>query len=131
MLNDRQNIKVFNPDSIIVMLIVLFGLLIFNNFSGSFAESHRKPVTTYISTIESSAVISSCIKLQIFQKTWILNKDHFNLLAFNRNPLSENKKTGIRVTNLQLLRLSSNRIPQFILRYHLFPAEKDEPPHLS
>jgi hypothetical protein len=131
MLNDRQNIKVFNPDSIIVLLIVFFGLSICNNFSGSFTDSSRKPVTTYISTIESSAVISSCIKLQIFQKTWISNKDNFNLLAFNRNPLSENKKSDLKISNLQHLRQCSNIIPQFILRYHLFPAEKDEPPHLS
>jgi hypothetical protein len=131
MLNDRQNIRVFNPASIIVLLIVFFGLLIFNNFSGSKAGLHRKPVTTYISAIESTAVISSYIKLQIFQKTWISNKDHFNLLAFNRNPLCEDKKAGIKVANLQSIRQSSNRIPQFILRYHLFPAEKDEPPFLS
>lgn len=131
MLYTGKNIRIINFDSIIVILILFFGLLIYSNSSQSTTERKRNPVSTYVSVSENSAVSSSCIRLQVFQKTWISNKDNFNLLAFNRNQVSENKKTGIKVSHLQTIRESSHKIPLFILRYHLFPPETDEPPHLS
>jgi hypothetical protein len=131
MLNTRENIRIINFDSIIVLAIVIFGLLIYTNSLKNSTQLNRKPVSTYMSVSENIAVFSPCIRLQVFQKTWISNKDNFNLLAFNRNPLAENKKTGLKVSHFQIIRQSSYKIPQFMLRYHLFPAEMDEPPHLS
>jgi hypothetical protein len=131
MLNTRENIRIINFDSIILLSILFFGLLIYNNPVRNSTKLNRNPVSTFMSVSENSAVSSACIRLQIFQKTWISNKDNFNLLAFNRNPLSENKKTGIKISQLQNLRRNSYRIPLFIFRYHLFPAEMDEPPLLS
>lgn len=131
MLRSRENIRYINFDAIIVLTILFFGLLFFNNSSGSTPLPKSPPVSTYISVSEDNAISSPCIRLQIFQKTWILNKDNFNLLAFNRNPLTENKKTGIKVSYLQIIRESSHKIPQFILRYHLYPSETDEFPFLS
>ena len=89
------------------------------------------PVSSFVSVSENNAISAQFIRLQVFQKTWISNKDNFELLAFNRNPLSEDKKTGIRITYLQNIRQNLHRIPQFIFRYHLFPAEMEEPPLLS
>jgi hypothetical protein len=131
MLNTRENIRIINFDSIILLSILFFGLLIYNNPVRNSTKLNRNPVSTFMSVSENSAVSSACIRLQIFQKTWISNKDNFNLLAFNRNPLLENKKTGIKISQLQNLRRNSYRIPLFIFRYHLFPAEMDEPPLLS
>jgi hypothetical protein len=131
MLNTRENIRILNFDAIIVLSILFFGLLIYSNSSRSTNELKRKPVSTNMSVSQNSAISSPCIRLQIFQKSWILNKDNFNLLAFNRNPLYQNKKTSIKVSHLHILRRSSLKIPHFILRYHLFPAEMDEPPLLS
>ncbi|MGA2405938.1 MAG: hypothetical protein ABSF81_04205 [Bacteroidales bacterium] len=131
MLNTRENIRIINFDSIILLSILFFGLLIYNNPVRNSTKLNRNPVSTFMSVSENSAVSSTCIRLQIFQKTWISNKDNFNLLAFNRNPLSENKKTGIKISQLQNLRRNSYRIPLFIFRYHLFPVEMDEPPLLS
>jgi len=131
MLNTRENIRIINFNSIIAIAIVYFGLLICNNSFGKQAELNRKPVSTYMSVCEKNAVSDPCIRLLVFQKTWISNKDNFNLLAFNRNPISEDKKTAIKVTYLQIIRQSSLKIPQFILRYHLFPQGIDEPTRLS
>ena len=127
----RGNIRIINLDSICVIAIVLFGLLIYSNSEKNTTDFHRKPASTCISIIESNADYSPCIRLQVFQKAWILNRDNFNLLAFNGNQLSENRKTGIKVSHLQIIRQSSHKIPQFILLYHLFPPDKDEPPFLS
>lgn len=131
MLNTRKNIRFVNFDAFIVLLILLFGILIYSNSRKITTELNRKPVSTYFSLSENSAVSSSSARLHLFQKTWVSNKDHFNLLAFNKNPQSESKKTDIKVSHLLIIRQSSNKIPQFILRYHLFPAETDEPPHLG
>lgn len=131
MLSTRENIRIINFDSIIVLLIVIFGLLIYSNSLRKTTDLNRKPVSTYISAIENNAVSNQCLRIQIFQKIGISNKDNFNLLAFNRNPIYENKKTGFKVSYLQIIRQTSHKIPQFILRYHLFPAEPGEPSPLS
>jgi hypothetical protein len=131
MLNTRENIRIVNFDSIILFSVIFFGLFIYINSFRSSAELNRNPVSINLSISQNSAVSGPCLRLQIFQKTWISNKDNFELLAFNRNPLSEDKKTGIRITYLQNIRQNLHRIPQFIFRYHLFPAEMEEPPLLS
>jgi hypothetical protein len=131
MLNTRENIRNFHFDAIIILAIIFFGLLFYNNSFRNTNELERKPASTYIAVSDNNSITGPCIRLQVFQKTWISNKDNFNLLAFNSNPLSENRKTNLKVYHLLIIRQNSYKIPQFILRYHLFPAEMDEPPHLS
>ena len=131
MLDTRENIRFVNFDSIIVILILLFGVLVYNNSGRNITDSNRKPVSNIISVSENTAVSGSFMRLQVFKKTWISNKDNFDILAFNRNPLSENRKATLKVSNLETKRRSSNKIPQFLPRYHLFPPETDEPPLLS
>jgi hypothetical protein len=131
MLNTRENIRNFHFDAIIILAIIFFGLLFYNNSFRNTNELERKPASTYIAVSDNNSITGPCIRLQVFQKTWISNKDNFSLLAFNSNPLSENRKTNLKVYHLLIIRRNSYKIPQFILRYHLFPAEMDEPPHLS
>jgi len=131
MSDTRENIRFVNFDSIIVILILLFGVLIYNNSGGNTVDRSRKPVSNIISVSENTAVSGTFMRLQVFKKTWISNKDNFDILAFNRNPLSENRKATLKVSNLETKRRSSNKIPQFLLQYHLFPPETDEPPLLS
>jgi hypothetical protein len=131
MLNNREHSRIIILDSIIVLVIVFFGLLMYNNSLRSSTKLNRNPISSFIPVIENSAISNLCVRFQVYQKTWILNKDNFNLLAFNRNTLSENNKTDIRVYHLKIIRQNSHKIPQFMLRYHLFPPEPDEPPYLS
>lgn len=131
MLNARENIRIIHFDSIIVIAIVFFGLLICSNSVRKTTDFNRKPVSTYISINDNNAVSNPCVRLQVFQKTRISNKDNFDLLAFNRNPLSENKRTDLRILYLKNISQSILKIPQFILFYHHLSGEKDEPQHLS
>jgi hypothetical protein len=64
----------------------------------------------------------------VYQKTWISNKDNFALLAFNRNPLADSRRTDMKIAQLATLRLKSHLPQLFVLLYHLFPDEADEPP---
>lgn len=131
MFNREQNIRIINFDTFVVLVILILGLFIYNNTVKNTNELKSKPVSTYMSVGEKIAINSTCIRLNIFQKAWILNKDHYNVLAFNRSTLSEDKKTGIKVFNLKIIRLNSHNIPQFILMCHQFPEETDEPPLLG
>jgi hypothetical protein len=127
----RENIRFINFDSVVIILVIFFGLLVYTGSSVNTNETRKKPVETTTSFNEHCALSTPIARLQIYQKTWVSNKDNFNLLAFNRNPLSENKVTNIRVSQLRLLRQSLPGVPQFILRYHLFPREMDDLPLLS
>ena len=131
MLNTRVNIRIINFDAVIVILILFFGILIYSNSVRNTKDPGKMPVSSFVSVSENNAISAQFIRLQVFHKTWISNKDHFNILAFNRNTLFENKKASLKVSHLQIIRQSSHKISQFFLRYHLFPSEMDEPPVLS
>ena len=124
-MNGRENIRFINFEAVIVLSVLYLGLLLYTNSFRSTPTPKSNPVTTCIFTSGNNAVSSECVRLQVFQKTWILNKDNFSLLAFNRNPLSESRKESLKVSQYQFIRQSSQKIPQFILRYHLFPEETD------
>lgn len=131
MLSSRENLRFVNFDSVVVILMLLFGVLVYSNSGKNITNQNRKPVSNIISVSENTAISGTFIRLQVFKKTWISNKDNFDILAFNRNPLSENRKATLKVSNLETKSRSSNKIPQFLLRYHLFPPDTDEPPLLS
>lgn len=131
MLEKRDNSRIINLDAILVVFILFFCLLIYNNSLKVNTGLKSKPVSSSLSVCEKNGITTPCIRLKIFQKEWISNKDNFSLLAFNRNALSENKKAGIKVSQFHIIRINSQRIPQFIIRDHLFPSETDEFPFLS
>jgi hypothetical protein len=131
MTNGREYIRIINLNSIFILLFMFFGLVIYKGTTGESSENNKKSVPSGVMVSQSSAVSSPEVRIHIFQKTWILNKDHFNLLAFCRSPLFEDKKSDIIISFLQDIRQNSGMIPVFIFRSHLFPPEIDEPPHLS
>jgi len=131
MFGTRENIRFVNFDSIVVILILLLGVLVYNNSARNITDQSSKPVSNFISVSENTAISGTFVRVQVFQKTWISNKDNFDILAFNRNPLSENKKAALIISNLETIRRGSNKISQFLIRFHLFPAETDGPPLLS
>jgi hypothetical protein len=131
MIKSRENINSINISSLIMLMILALGLLTFHEDVNKSSGSHRIPVSVFISLDNCSAIPGPGMRLEVFQKVWIINKDHFNLLAFNRNPLSDNKKTNLKIIFLQDVRKESNRIPVYIFHHYPFSADKDEPPLLS
>ncbi len=131
MFNAGKNIRIINYDSLIIILILFFGVLIYNNSDSSKSTLKKNPVSYNIRVSESPAISSSCIRLQALQKSWISNKDNFNFSLTSRNQIAENKKTGLKIIRLQTERINSCKFPPFIPGYHLYPSGSDEPPHLS
>jgi hypothetical protein len=90
-------------------------------------DSVKKPVPTNFSVTVYNAIPGPVTKVQFLQKTWIVNKDSFKLLSFNRHPLSTSKRSDLKISNLNKERLIFLKKPPAIFLYHLFPAETDEP----
>jgi|WetSurMetagenome_2_1015567.scaffolds.fasta_scaffold208579_2 hypothetical protein len=131
MLKYREHIRFLNIDAWIFLFVLLFGLLVYNNSVRNKDGAQTRSASVILSTSKNYAISCSYIRVQVFQKICISNKDNFKLLAFNRNPLIESKKSGIAISNFQRIRQGSLKIPHFILRYHLFPSETDDPTFLS
>jgi hypothetical protein len=131
MQNNKENIRIIDLDSIIVLLILFIGLLIYNSSVRNSTDRRGNPVRVNVSVSQNSLVSSPGLRFRIFQKTWVSNKDNFNLLAFNRNPLSEDKKIAQEISHLQNIRKKSIRIPVYIFHNYLFPVENDDVPLLS
>jgi hypothetical protein len=131
MVRQHRNIENLSFNTVIIMIVLFFVMIM------CFSAYGRTPAViigqhpAYISVSSNNAVPSLGSRVHVFQQTWILNKDNFNVLAFNRNPISESKKAGLTIARYQKIRQSSGKIPEFILRYHLFPVESDDFPVLG
>jgi hypothetical protein len=130
MITERTNIRLINLDRVIILFVFLFGLLIYCCSVKESGVTKHTPVSICLTASVSTGITSSGIRLQVFQKESVSNKNHFDLLAFNRNPFYEDKKTDIKILNFKIIRQSSSTIPVFIRVCHLSPVETDEPPLL-
>lgn len=126
MTDSSENFRFGNLHTIILLLIICLGLLSLKNSTGD-RNSQKKHAPVSISVNERTAIPTSLFKVQIFQKSWIVNKDSYKLLAFHTNPLISNRKTDIKISYQDNLRQAFVISPQSILRYHLFPPETDDP----
>ena len=131
MLNNKENIRIIPVDSFLSLLILFLGLFIFNNTFSNPPERDRNSITTDITVSQNLAVCCSGIQLQLFQKSWICNKDNFRFLSFYLDPVLENRITDLKISLLQNIREKTELIPITIFRCHLYHAEKDELPLLS
>ena len=131
MLDKRENIKILNLDSFFLMLILALGLLIYHNTNNNPFDRNKNSSATEISLNQSSGTFCSGLRLQVFQKTWIYNKDNFKLSSFVKNQFLENKKVDQKISLLQSIRNRIEGIPTPLFQYHLCPTERDELPLLS
>lgn len=111
--------------SIIFLMILGFFLLGLNNSSTN-RDSIKKTVPVNNSLVASNAIPASIIKVQFLQKTWIVNKDSFKLLAFNINPLTTSRRTELKISYINKVRQSFLKLPQQIFLYHSSPPEADD-----
>jgi hypothetical protein len=131
MLDERENIKIINLDSIFLMLILVLGLIIYHNTNNNSSDRNKNSSVTELSLNQSTGTFCSGLKLQAFQKNWISNKNIFKLLSVDNNQFLENKKADQIISLLQNIRNRTEKIQTSFFRYHLFPTERDEVPILS
>jgi hypothetical protein len=131
MLVRRKHIRIINPDSVILMMILVLGLLIFQKTDMKSNKSRNIPVQRETLLTQNNATICAGVHLQFLRQTWISNKDKFKLLAFDKVQILENKKVDQKIELFENALNNSLTIPNFIILCHLFPQEKDEIPVLS
>jgi hypothetical protein len=127
----RENIKTVNLDSIFLMLILVIGLIIYHDTNNNSSASNEKSSASEIFKNQSIGLFCAGLRLQVFQKTWIYNKDVFKLLSIYNYQFLESKKTEQIITLLRNIRNKTEKIQPSFIRYHLFPVERDEFPILS
>ena len=131
MIRTKEDIRNIHLDSILLILILFFGLAIFQNTDYRKSTPNGKTVPTEISILQSSATLSPGIQLHYFQKSWISNKDNFKLLTFARIQFLDNKKVIQKICLLEKVRKKSPGFLILLIQYHLFPQENSELPVLS
>lgn len=131
MLDQKDTFRFNNIGSIVLLLIVSLGLLIYSNSKGNFPEGNISSLTTDASINKNIAVFFSGTALKFFESTLIPIKCGFKFLSFNKNLFFENRKIYIKISLLQNIQQNIERIPILIFYCHLFPIENDDFPNLS
>ncbi|MGE5457153.1 MAG: hypothetical protein ACM3RX_02240 [Methanococcaceae archaeon] len=127
----RENIKIINVDSIILMLILVFGLIICNNSNNNSSVRKRNSVLTELQVTQITGTSCRGLRLQVFQKIFNSDKDIFKLLSIKKCQIHDNKKADQLIALLQTVMNRTEKIQISYFLYHLFPAEKDDVPILS
>ncbi|HUX57498.1 MAG TPA: hypothetical protein VMV77_11020 [Bacteroidales bacterium] len=108
MFDKKDNLRIINPDSIILLLIVTLGLLIFNSSFNKSHESKKNSISTQVSIARNSADVYPSIRLQVFQKTRVSSSNVFKLLSYSKMTFIEDKETDQKIAHLQNVRDKSD-----------------------
>lgn len=131
MFRTKENIGNLQQDSIFLILILFFGLVIFQNTDQNKSVPEGKPVPVEISVLQNNAALSTGIQFHPFQISWISNKDNFRLLTFDQTQYLDNKKVNQLIYMLDQIRRKSPCFLMILKQYHIFPQENPEIPVLS
>ncbi len=124
----QENIKIIRLDSLVAFMCILIGLLIINNSTGTKSVSHNNQVPSVLIVSQHNAIAGSGVFIHVYQKISVSNKDNFNILGLNRNFLSLDNKTRLKIAHLGSIRRNISNIPVYIFRNYLFPEKSDNPP---
>jgi hypothetical protein len=127
----RENIRIINLDSFLLMIILFFGLLAVQTTVFNITDNKNDTNPKETSVIQGNVAVCPEIQINCFQKIWIYNTGNFKLLSFDKTQFPDNKKTDQKISLLENIRKKSVKFPIPFFHYHLFPQEKDELPALS
>jgi hypothetical protein len=127
----KQNIKSFNPDSILFIVILVLGMLIWHNSGNSNSALNKNASPSEISILQNSATIIPAIKLDLFQNSRTIDRVLPDLLPYKNNLFTENRLTDQKISLLLKTLNTTERVPILFFRYLLLPSERDDLPPLS
>ena len=131
MIRSGSDKSIIRLSSIIWVLVLTFGLLIFNTADSHKSDGGRKSAPVEFSLDNSSATVSTGIQYYHFQKTWIPNKDNFRLLTFSQANFLDNNKAAQKILLLDRIRKKFIGFAILRISYKLLPGKSDEVPILS
>ncbi len=131
MFNQKENNRISYIESILLVLILYAGILIFNQSNNNNQHKDKNSVRTEVSILQSIAIVSSDDRQQVSQKILIQFKDYFRLFSISKYQVFENKKIDLKISLLQNICKSIGRDFIPLYSYRLFQDENDEIPLLS
>ena len=127
----RENIRIINPDSFLLLIILFFGSLVVQKTAFNHSDRKDTTIPKEIPVVQANAAVCPEIQIYHIQKSWISNKGNFKLLSIDKTQFPDSKKTDQKINLLEDIRKNSIRFPITYFQYHHFPPEKDELPALS
>ena len=131
MLKQDCNIRIINPETILLMLIVFIVFLIFNSSYSDSPENKKNRVSSEKSITIKNAEILPVIRLQIFHKSRQTKIFGFNIMPYRMLRFVENKTTCQKVILLKKKWDNYGHFPLHRFSSLFIPDRKDEPPVLS
>ncbi len=130
MSNRKENIRAICIDLFFFLLILLFGLMELN-LQGNSSNAPKRSGSTEISVLQNSAITDAGIKFNCPQISFISTKDHFRLLTIDKTRYLESRKTDIKISHLDNLRMIYPGNPDSLIFRHIIPHTSDDIPDLS
>jgi hypothetical protein len=128
----KEDIRTINPDSLILLLIVSLGFLIFTGSLNKSSENSKDSNSIEeVAIIHKSAILYTPSQFQVVQMSWLSGMDNLLQFSFYRNPLFEDKKVNQKIFLLNNIRDKSVRVSVYIIRNHLFSGRDEEIPPIS
>ena len=131
MIRTRVDNNTLHLDSILLILFLFFGLVVFQKTDYNKFDCNSHSTQTEITKIRNNAAVSTGIQYYHFQKTWIPNKDKFKILSFDKSQFLDSKEVDQRILISEEIFIKYIRLPFSFNLHLLFPHESDEIPILS
>ncbi len=131
MQDQKENIRFNSSGSILLILLLLLGLLIYNKPKSNLPDPKSSRITADASAGRNMEIPCSCFLLKYFEKDWITFRYSLKNQLPDKNPFIENRKTDLQISLLQDIIRNFDIIPAPFLFHHLCAREKDYPPLLS
>jgi hypothetical protein len=131
MIRARADNSTLHLNSILLILFLFFGLVVFQKADYNKFDSNSHSTSVEISIIKNNATVSTGIQYYHYQKTWIPNKDKFKILSFDKSQFLDSKEVDQRILISEEILKKYIRLPFSFNLHLLFPHESDEIPILS
>jgi hypothetical protein len=131
MFRKGANIRIAVAESVLWLLLLTLGLMIYNNLNNNSSERGKEPIRAESIINQSSATIIQGFQILDFHKNWIPNKDNFKLLGFTDIQFVETRKAVQRIFHFQSVYRKTKVISVSSSHLHLFPDERDDLPSVS
>jgi uncharacterized membrane protein len=126
-MHDRIHIRANNFDTLLLLILFYFGLLILVN------NTDHKPVEKRTATetgiVQYSVIPGNGVPLHLIRQSWVSTRE---ICSFIKITYSENRKADLKISLLaKNVESTFSRNLLFIFHRHLFASEPGEPPLLS
>lgn len=131
MIRTRVDKSTPHLNSILLILFLFFGLVIFQKADYNKFDSNSHSTPNEISIAKNNATVTIGIQYYHFQKSWIPNKNNFKILSIEKSQFLDSKEVDQKILISEIIRKKYIQLSISLNLHLLFPYESDEIPILS